>query len=143
MFAAALAARFTKRSQSATSSEDVKNILRSLSVGGQSATFLGSAPNLNFPASDTIRLRLRLTQLAMNFITNPNNLESLSQYINASIQYADRQVVREWVNTIYYNRRIDTVEVKADGVSDSRSTKIDVQVKICLLYTSPSPRDVP
>jgi ClpP class serine protease len=66
----------------------------------------------------------------MNFLTNPANIEALAQYITASIQYADRQVVREWVNTIYYNKRIDTVEVKADGVSDSRSTKIDVQVKI-------------
>ena len=130
VFAAALAARFTKRSQFATSSDDVKNILRSLSVGGQSATFLGSAPNLNFPASDTIRLRLRLTQLAMNFITNPNNLESLSQYINASIQYADRQSVKDWVKTIYTNRRVDTVEITADGLSAAKSSKIDVKVKI-------------
>ena len=130
VFAAALAARFTKRSQFATSSEDVKNILRRLSVGGQSATFLGSAPNLNFPASDTIRLRLRLTELAMNFITNPNNLESLSQYINASIQYADRQSVKNWVKTIYTNRRVDTVEITADGISAAKSSKIDVKVKI-------------
>ena len=130
VFAAALAARFTKRSQFATSSEDVKNILRSLSVGGQSATFLGSAPNLNFPASDTIRLRLRLTQLAMNFITNPNNLESLSQYINASIQYADRQSVKDWVKTIYTNRRTDTVEIIGDGITAANSSKIDVKVKI-------------
>ena len=130
VFAAALAARFIKRSQFATSSDDVKNILNSLSVSGQSATFLGSAPNLNFPASDTIRLRLRLTQLAMNFITNPNNLESLSGYINASIQYADRQNVKDWVKTIYTNRRVDTVEITADGITASKSSKIDVKVKI-------------
>ena len=66
----------------------------------------------------------------MNFITNPNNLESLSGYINASIQYSDRQSVKNWVKTIYTNRRVDTVEITADGLSAAKSSKIDVKVKI-------------
>ena len=131
VFAAALAARFINRNKQ-TDAASVKNIIRSLSVNAarNTATFTGTAPNVGISGQDVIRLTIVLKPTNMNFLTNPANIEALSQYITASIQYADRQVVREWVNTIYYNRRIDTVEVKADGVSDSRSTKIDVQVKI-------------
>ena len=131
VFAAALAARFINRDKQ-TDAAAVKNIIRSLSVNAarNTATFTGTAPNVGIPGQDVIRLTIVLKPTNMNFLTNPANIEALAQYITASIQYADRQVVREWVNTIYYNKRIDTVEVKADGVSDSRSTKIDVQVKI-------------
>ena len=131
VFAAALAARFINRNKQ-TDAAAVKNIIRSLSVNAarNTATFTGTAPNVGISGQDVIRLTIVLKPTNMNFLTNPANIEALAQYITASIQYADRQVVREWVNTIYYNKRIDTVEVKADGVSDSRSTKIDVQVKI-------------
>ena len=131
VFAAALAARFINRNKQ-TDAAAVKNIIRSLSVNSarNTATFTGTAPNVGISGQDVIRLTIVLKPTNMNFLTNPANIEALAQYITASIQYADRQVVREWVNTIYYNKRIDTVEVKADGVSDSRSTKIDVQVKI-------------
>ncbi len=131
VFAAALAARFINRNNQ-TDAASVKKIIRSLNVNAarNTATFTGTAPNIGIDGKDIIKLTIVLKPTNMNFLTNPFNIDALAQYISASIQYADRQVVREWVNTIYYNKRIDTVEVKADGVSDSRSTKIDVQVKI-------------
>ena len=133
VFAAALAARFINRDKQ-TDVASVKNIIRSLSVNtqGNIATYSGTAPNFGLPESqsDRIILKIVLKKMNMAFLTNPINIDSLAQYYTSAIQFADRQSVKDWVKTIYHNRRIDTVEVTADGVSGATSTKIDVQVKI-------------
>ena len=134
VFAAALAARFTERAVFNTTPAAIKNIIRSLSVNtqGNIATYSGTAPNFGLPESqsDRIVLKIVLKKMNMAFLTNPVNIDSLAQYYTAAIQFADRQTVKDWVKTIYHNRRIDTVEITADGVSGATSTKIDVQVKI-------------
>ena len=134
VFAAALAARFTKRANFNTDPASIKNIIRQLSVNtqGNIATYSGTAPNFGLPESqsDRIVLKIVLKKMNMAFLTNPVNIDSLAQYYTAAIQFADRQSVKDWVKTIYHNRRIDTVEITADGVSGATSTKIDVQVKI-------------
>lgn len=134
VFAAALAARFTKRANFNTDPATIKNIIRSLSVNtqGNIATYSGTAPNFGLPESqsDRIILKIVLKKMNMAFLTNPINIDSLAQYYTSAIQFADRQSVKDWVKTIYHNRRIDTVEITADGVSGATSTKIDVQVKI-------------
>ena len=134
VFAAALAARFTKRANFNTDSATIKDIIRQLSVNtqGNIATYSGTAPNFGLSERqvDRIILKIVLKKMNMTFLTNPVNIDSLAQYYTAAIQFADRQTVKDWVKTIYHNRRIDTVEITADGVSGATSTKIDVQVKI-------------
>ena len=129
-----MAARFTKRANFNTDPATIKNIIRSLSVNtqGNIATYSGTAPNFGLPESqsDRIILKIVLKKMNMAFLTNPINIDSLAQYYTSAIQFADRQSVKDWVKTIYHNRRIDTVEITADGVSGATSTKIDVQVKI-------------
>ena len=134
VFAAALAARFTKRANFNTDPATIKDIIRQLSVNtqGNIATYSGTAPNFGLSERqvDRIILKIVLKKMNMTFLTNPVNIDSLAQYYTAAIQFADRQTVKDWVKTIYHNRRIDTVEITADGVSGATSTKIDVQVKI-------------
>lgn len=134
VFAAALASRFITRSTAPTSPERVKQILNGMSIGrfgkNSKATYSGFAPNEGMSGMDRIELSVVLKNNNMNFLTNPSNFPALQPYMFAAIQYADRQVVRNWVNTIYTNKRIDTVKVMADGISDSLSTKIDIKVEI-------------
>ena len=66
----------------------------------------------------------------MEFLRNPNNREALLDYIIAALAYANRDSVRQWVRTIYTNGRRDTVKIMADGLTNERTTKIDVKVSI-------------
>jgi len=134
VFAAALASRFITRSTAPTNPERIKQVLSGMSVGrfgnNSKATYSGLAPNKGISGMDRIQLSVVLKRNNMNFLTNPSNFPALQPYMLAAIQYADRQVVRNWVDTIYSNKRIDTVKVMSDGISDSTSTKIDIKVEI-------------
>ena len=134
VFAAALAARFITRSESNTTTDQIQRILQALNVGAvggsSKGTYTGFAPNKDIPEKDRIELSIVLKNNNMKFVSDPKNFPAMEAYMRAAIQYADRQVVREWVNTIYTNGRVDTVKVMADGISDSTTTKIDVKVEI-------------
>ena len=134
VFAAALAARFITRSESNTTTDQIQRILQALNVGAvggsSKGTYTGFAPNKDIPEKDRIELSIVLKNNNMKFVSDPKNFPAMDAYMRAAIQYADRQVVRDWVETIYTNGRVDTVKVMADGISDSTTTKIDVKVKI-------------
>ena len=134
VFAAALAARFITRSESNTTTDQIQKILQALNVGAvggsSKGTYTGFAPNKDIPEKDRIELSIVLKNNNMKFVSDPKNFPAMEAYMRAAIQYADRQVVRDWVETIYTNGRVDTVRVMADGISDSTTTKIDVKVEI-------------
>ena len=134
VFAAALAARFITRSESNTTTDQIQKILQALNVGAvggsSKGTYTGFAPNKDIPEKDRIELSIVLKNNNMKFVSDPKNFPAMDAYMRAAIQYADRQVVRDWVETIYTNGRVDTVKVMADGISDSTTTKIDVKVEI-------------
>ena len=134
VFAAALAARFITRSESNTTTDQIQKILQALNVGvvggSSKGTYTGFAPNKDIPEKDRIELSIVLKNNNMKFVSDPKNFPAMDAYMRAAIQYADRQVVRDWVETIYTNGRVDTVKVMADGISDSTTTKIDVKVEI-------------
>ena len=120
VFAAALAARFITRSESNTTTDQIQRILRALNVGAvggsSKGTYTGFAPNKDIPEQDRIELSIVLKNNNMKFVSDPKNFPAMDAYMRAAIQYADRQVVREWVDTIYTNGRVDTVKVMADGI---------------------------
>ena len=90
-----------------------------------------SAPNaVAGVGSDTIITEITLAKVNMDFLINPNNREALLDYVIAALTYANRESVRKWVKTIYTNGRRDTVKIMADGVSNERTSKIDVKVSI-------------
>ena len=138
VFAAALAARFTGgRTKRDTTAYDVYNILSQISPSpipgkkSSKAVIQTSAPNaVGGVGNDTIITEITLAQVNMDFLRNPNNREALLDYVIAALTYANRESVRQWVRTIYTNGRRDTVKIIADGVSNERTTKIDVKVSI-------------
>ena len=138
VFAAALAARFTGgRTKRDSTAYDVYSILSRLSpspIPGKKssrAVLQTSAPNaVAGVGSDTIITEITLAKVNMDFLINPNNREALLDYVIAALTYANRESVRQWVRTIYTNGRRDTVKIMADGVSNERTTKIDVKVSI-------------
>ena len=138
VFAAALAARFTGgRTKRDSTAYDVYSILSRLSpspIPGKKssrAVLQTSAPNaVAGVGSDTIITEITLAKVNMDFLINPNNREALLDYVIAALTYANRESVRQWVRTIYTNGRRDTVKIMADGVSNERTSKIDVKVSI-------------
>ena len=83
-----------------------------------------TAPNEGISATDNIICNITLAKVNMDFLINPSNREALLDYVIASLTYANKDSVRKWVETIYTNRRVDTVKIDADGVSNERTSKI-------------------
>ena len=138
VFAAALAARFTGgRTKRDTTAFDVYNILNQINPSpipgkkSSKAVIQTSAPNaIAGVGNDTIITEITLAQVNMEFLRNSNNRDALLDYVIASLAYANRDSVRQWVRTIYTNGRRDTVKIMADGLTNERTTKIDVKVLI-------------
>lgn len=135
VFAAALAARFFDRTTPLISADSVYSVLNQLSVksipGKKSviANYSDTPPNQD-GSTDVLKLSIVLGEANMNFLKNTINKESLREFVNASLQYANRGSVMSWVKTIYENNKKDTIEILGDGVSNQKSTKVDVRVKI-------------
>ena len=137
VFAAALAARFSKgRYKMMTSADDVYIMIEKISPTpmpgrtSQKAVFEVEAPNFGTSLTDTISCTITLAKVNMDFLKNSQNKEALRDYVNASLTYANRESVRDWVKTIYTNGRQDRVEIDADGVTNEKTSKIDVKVSI-------------
>ena len=133
VFACAITARFINRGVNQISARDVMGIIGSLSpqpiLGrkSQRAIYSTTAPNLGVQVRDGIKLELVLGAANMAFVVKGQGLD---QFVAASLQYANRQSVTTWVNTLYTNRRADRIEILGDGVSGQRSTKVDTKVKV-------------
>ena len=133
VFACAIAARFINRGVASINSSSVKQIIGSLSPlpimnrKSQMAFYTSTAPNQGVQVRDGIKLTITLGAANMAFLVAGRNLDG---YINASLQYANRQAVTTWVNTLYTNKRADRIEIIGDGISGQRSTKVDVKVKV-------------
>ena len=137
VFAAALAARFSMgRDKVMTSADEVYTMIGKISPTSmpgrtsQKAVFVTEAPNFGIPLKDVITTTITLAKVNMDFLKNPQNKEALRDYVNASLTYANRESVRDWVRTIYINGRQDRVEIDADGVTNEKTSKIDVKVSI-------------
>ena len=133
VFACAITARFINREVNQISARDVMGIIGSLApqpiLGrkSQRAIYSTTAPNLGVQVRDGIKLELVLGAANMAFVVKGQGLE---QFVAASLQYANRQSVTTWVNTLYTNKRADRIEILGDGVSGQRSTKVDTKVKV-------------
>lgn len=136
VFAAAITAKFVNRGVRFVSEQMVTSVLSGLSplpvLGrkSQMAFFNTTAPNAGVQVRDGIKLTVTLSKNNMTFLTTASNSPALREYILASLQYANKISVDTWVNTLYNNRRADRIEIIADGVSNQRSTKIDIKVKV-------------
>ena len=133
VFACAITARFINRGVNQISARDVMGIIGSLApqpiLGrkSQRAIYSTTAPNLGVQVRDGIKLELVLGAANMAFVVKGQGLD---QFVAASLQYANRQSVTTWVNTLYTNKRADRIEILGDGVSGQRSTKVDTKVKV-------------
>ena len=133
VFACAITARFINRGVNQISARDVMGIIGSLSpqpiLGrkSQRAIYSTTAPNLGVQVRDGIKLELVLGAANMAFVVKGQGLD---QFVAASLQYANRQSVTTWVNTLYTNKRADRIEILGDGVSGQRATKVDTKVKV-------------
>ena len=66
----------------------------------------------------------------MAFLLNRKSKAALDEYVVASCRYANSPIVKQWATTVYENGRYDLIQVRAAGVKDQKTTKVDVYVEI-------------
>lgn len=137
IFAAAIACRFISKNTQITS-KNVYDMISTLSNNGAKQS-LGKmvvtgnfkSPNKNITKEDDVHLSIELAQSDMNFFLKSNeNSGDLNGYITSSVKYANSRKVARWATLIYENGRYDKIEISAEGISSSRTSKTDISVKL-------------
>lgn len=135
IFSAAIFARFESKSKKITPS-DVKAVLRrcksALKVSGKIGKIYlkDKSANQNGVVDDTISLSIILAATNAVSLVDETFWPEFSELFSASVKYANRNVVKEWADLLYFNNQRNTIEVISDGVDDQASSKVDVHVKI-------------
>lgn len=129
IFAAALVARFIGKNTVVSESEVIAVIDR-LSKNKPKQDIVFKAPNKSPKIQDTVHFKISLSPANMAALTDRASQAKMSDLIQSSVKYANSKVVSNWSKTIYENNRYNVVEVIADGLSEQRSSKVDVRVLI-------------
>lgn len=84
--------------------------------------------DLSNGVGDLIRLEVNLKKNSFDAFTNKSLRKELTAEYTAAIQYANSKAVATYAKLIHDNKKIDTVIVSSDGVSDEKGTKVDMAV---------------
>ena len=137
IFAAAIACRFiSKNTQITTKSvydmiDTLRNTGARQSSGKMIVTGDFKSPNKAIKKDDDVHLSIELAQSDMNyFLKSSENTTDLNGYVSASVKYANSRKVARWATLIYENNRYDKIEVFAQGITSSKTSKVDINVKL-------------
>jgi hypothetical protein len=84
--------------------------------------------DLSNGVGDLIRLEVNLKKNSFDAFTDKSLRKELTAEYTAAIQYANSKAVATYAKLIHDNKKIDTVIVSSDGVSDEKGTKVDMSV---------------
>jgi hypothetical protein len=129
VFAAAIAARFINKNAT-ISEQDVLDMLGNLSSNKPHQVLEFPSPNKNPKINDKVTLSLRLAQSNLTAVTDKATQVTLSSIVQSSVKYANSNVVANWSKLLFENNRYNEILVIADGLSEQKSSKVDVRVKI-------------
>lgn len=129
VFAAAIAARFINKNGT-ISEQDVIDMINGLDKTKSHQKIDFKSPNKNPKIVDHVCLNLRLAPSNLTALTDRQTQSTLGDIIQSSVKYANSNVVAAWSKTLYENNRFNDIEVVADGLSEQKTSKVDVRVKI-------------
>jgi len=135
VFAAAIACRFTLvrgRRGSDVTPQEVFKMLWGLPKrkSADKVHKIYEAPNKGTKIKDDVELAIHLAPVNLAFLLNRKSKAALDEYVVASCRYANSPIVKQWATTVYENGRYDLIQVRAAGVKDQKTTKVDVYVEI-------------
>jgi hypothetical protein len=129
IFAAAIAARFVNKNAT-ISEQDVLDMIGNLSPNKTHQVLEFPSPNKNPKITDKVTLSLRLAQGNLTAVTDKSTQSTLGSIIQSSVKYANSNVVANWSKLLFENNRYNDIAVIADGLSEQKTSKVDVRVKI-------------
>lgn len=129
IFAAAITAKFVNKLND-VSEQDIKLIINQLDPNKPSQSFTYSSKNKNTQVTDTIIYELNLSTSNLKALTNPLTWNTLGSIIDGSLKYANAENIKMLSKTMYENNRKNVIKVSAVGISQQKTTKVDVKVEI-------------
>ena len=129
VFACAIACRFIQKN-STISEQDVHDMINSLDRSKSHQKIPFDSPNKNPKVHDKVTLNLRLAPSNLMALTDRATQQTLGDIIQSSVRYANSNIVAGWSKLLYENNRYNEIEVIADGLSEQKSSKVDVRVKV-------------
>lgn len=129
VFAAAITARFVNKNGT-ISEQDVLDMINNLSTTKTHQELEFKSPNKNPKIQDRVCLKVRLAMGNLTALTDKNTQGTLGSIIQSSVKYANSNVVANWSKILYENNRYNDIEVIADGLSEQKTSKVDIRVKI-------------
>jgi len=77
---------------------------------------------------DQIQLHIKLDKSSYEGITNVESLKNLTGHVTSIVNYVNQEEIKTLRNEFENNRNVDSVKVIADGVTDAKNSKVDVEV---------------
>ena len=78
--------------------------------------------------TDKIQLFVKLDISSYNGIKDPQSLQNLIPHLQSIVNYVNNEEVKTLTNEFKNNGTVDSVKVISDGVTDAKSSKVDVEV---------------
>ena len=133
IMAAAIAARFEQKDNTVTNTH-VFNILKrmKMSSGLLVGQFIGPNEINDRELDDEINVRIKIPILDMDALTNPKIIKGAAfcDLVPAAVAFVNGRHVAKLAKDFYTNGVKDIILVDSDGMSNMRTSKIDVSVKI-------------
>lgn len=129
IFAAAIAARFSQKN-STISEQDVYDTINSLDRVKTHQIITYKSVNKNPKIIDKVTFHVRLAPSNLFALTDTQTQHTLADLVQSSVKYANSTIVSSWSKMLYENNRYNEIEVIADGISEQKTTKVDIRVKV-------------
>jgi hypothetical protein len=130
IFSAAIVKRFLNKNEAITSS-DVMEIIKMLN-DTDTRQVIGpmKSPNKEPKVIDDVYWEVNSALINVKAIKNPRHMKNLKSIIDASVKYANSNVVSGNARKYYENSLYNRIDIKAVGTVSQNDTKVDVYVEI-------------
>jgi len=81
----------------------------------------------NSTISDIIRFTIVVKEPILGFLKSPGFWDSYDPLLGSVVHYANSGQIDRYADYFYKNGRVDTINVKSDGVSESKDRKTDLE----------------
>lgn len=129
IFAAAITARFIQKNTT-VSEGDVYDIINNLDRVKTHQSIKYKSVNKNPKIVDNVTLNVRLAPSNLFALTDAQTQQTIGDLVQSSVKYANSTVVASWSKMLYENNRFNEIEIIADGLSEQKTTKVDIRVKV-------------
>jgi hypothetical protein len=130
IFSAAIVKRFLNKNEAITSS-DVMEVIKMLN-DTDTRQVIGpmKSPNKEPKVVDDVYWEVNSALINVKAIKNPRHMKNLKSIVDASVKYANSNVVSGNARKYYENSLYNRIDVKAIGTVSQNDTKVDVYVEI-------------